>query len=98
VRRCSRPHALVPASPRPSSPRATRAATRAIRRQDARAAKINVNVSVSVKKEASWYAGWCSILLPETKGTRTLVDLGRHYGLFKDRVEHSGKRGAPLIP
>jgi hypothetical protein len=25
-----------------------------------------VNVSVSVKMEASWYAGWCSILLPES--------------------------------
>ena len=48
--------------------------------------------------EASWYAGWCSILLPETMATRTLVDLGRHYGLFKDRVEHCGKDGAPLIP
>jgi phage terminase small subunit len=27
-----------------------------------------------------------------------LVDLGRYYGLFKDRVEHGGKDGAPLIP
>jgi phage terminase small subunit len=27
-----------------------------------------------------------------------LVDLGRHYGLFKERMEHSGKDGAPLIP
>lgn len=27
-----------------------------------------------------------------------LVSLGQHYGLFKDRVEHSGKDGAPLIP
>jgi len=27
-----------------------------------------------------------------------LVDLGRYYGLFKDRVEHAGMDGAPLIP
>ena len=27
-----------------------------------------------------------------------LVDLGRHYGLFKDRVEHASKNGTPLIP
>jgi phage terminase small subunit len=27
-----------------------------------------------------------------------LVDLGRYYGLFKDRREHAAKDGAPLIP
>jgi phage terminase small subunit len=27
-----------------------------------------------------------------------LVDLGRHYGLFKERVEHTGKDCAALIP
>jgi phage terminase small subunit len=27
-----------------------------------------------------------------------LVDLGRHYGLFKERMEHTGKDGAALIP
>lgn len=25
-----------------------------------------------------------------------LVDLGRHYGLFKDKVEHTGKDGGPI--
>lgn len=27
-----------------------------------------------------------------------LVDMGRHLGMFKDRVEHSGPDGAPLAP
>jgi phage terminase small subunit len=27
-----------------------------------------------------------------------LVDLGKHLGLFKERVEHTGAEGAPLIP
>lgn len=27
-----------------------------------------------------------------------LVDLGRHLGMFKDKVEHSGPGGTPLVP
>lgn len=27
-----------------------------------------------------------------------LVDIGRHLGMFKDRVEHTGKDGAELVP
>ncbi|TIN15525.1 MAG: terminase small subunit [Mesorhizobium sp.] len=27
-----------------------------------------------------------------------LVDLGKHLGMFKERVEHTGKDGAPLVP
>lgn len=27
-----------------------------------------------------------------------LVDIGRHLGMFKDRIEHTGKDGAPLNP
>ncbi|MGO3890095.1 MAG: terminase small subunit [Paenalcaligenes sp.] len=34
--------------------------------------------------------------LHDKKGA--LVDIGRHLGMFKDRIEHTGKDGAPLIP
>lgn len=27
-----------------------------------------------------------------------LVDLGKHLGMFKERIEHTGKDGAPLVP
>lgn len=36
------------------------------------------------------------IKMHDKKGA--LVDIGRHLGMFVDKVEHSGKDGAPLVP
>ena len=40
--------------------------------------------------------GGLKVKLHDKKGA--LVDLGKHLGMFKERVEHSGVDGAPLLP
>ena len=58
--------------------------------------KIDDDTAAALSEVSQTKEGALKIKLHDKKGALEL--LGRHLGLFKDKVEHSGPGGAPLVP
>ncbi|RUX97246.1 MULTISPECIES: terminase small subunit [unclassified Mesorhizobium] len=58
--------------------------------------ELDDDTAAAISEVSQTATGGVKIKLHDKKGA--LVDLGKHLGMFKERVEHTGKDGAPLVP